>query len=236
VNRNIVGAVVGVQPFGGEGLSGTGPKAGGPLYLHRLLRQDPLPALSGVRDEACLAPFDALCAWVVGGAGDVLAAGDCATLALWLEALRVATPLPVTLSLPGPVGETNTLRFAGRGPVLSLAGDVADLLRGLGLAMAAGNALIAEDGPATRKLVSALPAALQHYMTLVAHWQVADCAAVLVSPSAASAVRQHITARDGKLIQVIDALDAAALLRLVLERTLSVNDAAAGGNAALMTI
>jgi RHH-type transcriptional regulator, proline utilization regulon repressor / proline dehydrogenase / delta 1-pyrroline-5-carboxylate dehydrogenase len=35
VNRNIIGAVVGVQPFGGEGLSGTGPKAGGPLYLYR---------------------------------------------------------------------------------------------------------------------------------------------------------------------------------------------------------
>jgi RHH-type proline utilization regulon transcriptional repressor/proline dehydrogenase/delta 1-pyrroline-5-carboxylate dehydrogenase len=35
VNRNIIGAVVGVQPFGGCGLSGTGPKAGGPEYLHR---------------------------------------------------------------------------------------------------------------------------------------------------------------------------------------------------------
>jgi len=50
VNRNIVGAVVGVQPFGGEGLSGTGPKAGGPLYLFRLLAQAPaleqLPVLT----------------------------------------------------------------------------------------------------------------------------------------------------------------------------------------------
>ena len=36
VNRNQIGAVVGVQPFGGEGLSGTGPKAGGPLYLQKL--------------------------------------------------------------------------------------------------------------------------------------------------------------------------------------------------------
>jgi RHH-type proline utilization regulon transcriptional repressor/proline dehydrogenase/delta 1-pyrroline-5-carboxylate dehydrogenase len=36
VNRNMIGAVVGVQPFGGEGLSGTGPKAGGPHYLPRL--------------------------------------------------------------------------------------------------------------------------------------------------------------------------------------------------------
>jgi RHH-type proline utilization regulon transcriptional repressor/proline dehydrogenase/delta 1-pyrroline-5-carboxylate dehydrogenase len=36
VNRNMIGAVVGVQPFGGEKLSGTGPKAGGPHYLQRL--------------------------------------------------------------------------------------------------------------------------------------------------------------------------------------------------------
>jgi RHH-type transcriptional regulator, proline utilization regulon repressor / proline dehydrogenase / delta 1-pyrroline-5-carboxylate dehydrogenase len=39
VNRNMVGAVVGVQPFGGEGLSGTGPKAGGPHYLHRFVTE-----------------------------------------------------------------------------------------------------------------------------------------------------------------------------------------------------
>jgi len=35
INRNMIGAVVGVQPFGGMGLSGTGPKAGGPDYLRR---------------------------------------------------------------------------------------------------------------------------------------------------------------------------------------------------------
>lgn len=43
VNRNMIGAVVGVQPFGGEGLSGTGPKAGGPWILHRLLRNSTPP-------------------------------------------------------------------------------------------------------------------------------------------------------------------------------------------------
>src|SRR5690606_15912307 len=41
----MIGAVVGVQPFGGEGLSGTGPKAGGPLYLRRLLASAP-PGMS----------------------------------------------------------------------------------------------------------------------------------------------------------------------------------------------
>jgi RHH-type proline utilization regulon transcriptional repressor/proline dehydrogenase/delta 1-pyrroline-5-carboxylate dehydrogenase len=64
INRNIVGAVVGVQPFGGHGLSGTGPKAGGPLYLRRLVRDAdfPLPAARdlpgpvGERNEYNLRP------------------------------------------------------------------------------------------------------------------------------------------------------------------------------------
>jgi RHH-type proline utilization regulon transcriptional repressor/proline dehydrogenase/delta 1-pyrroline-5-carboxylate dehydrogenase len=42
VNRNMIGAVVGVQPFGGEGLSGTGPKAGGPHYLYRFCGEQTL--------------------------------------------------------------------------------------------------------------------------------------------------------------------------------------------------
>ncbi|HLS81912.1 MAG TPA: aldehyde dehydrogenase family protein, partial [Steroidobacter sp.] len=42
VNRNMIGAVVGVQPFGGRGLSGTGPKAGGPHYLPRFATEQTL--------------------------------------------------------------------------------------------------------------------------------------------------------------------------------------------------
>lgn len=50
VNRNIIGAIVGVQPFGGRGLSGTGPKAGGPLYLGRMVQgaADRAPAIGEV--------------------------------------------------------------------------------------------------------------------------------------------------------------------------------------------
>jgi len=43
VNRSMIGAVVGVQPFGGEGLSGTGPKAGGPHYLARFAVERTVP-------------------------------------------------------------------------------------------------------------------------------------------------------------------------------------------------
>ncbi len=43
INRNMIGAIVGVQPFGGRGLSGTGPKAGGPNYLTRLVKEKSTP-------------------------------------------------------------------------------------------------------------------------------------------------------------------------------------------------
>ncbi|MDP5307256.1 bifunctional proline dehydrogenase/L-glutamate gamma-semialdehyde dehydrogenase PutA [Paracoccus spongiarum] len=51
VNRNQIGAVVGSQPFGGEGLSGTGPKAGGPLYLARFFAPEP-PQAAGAAATA----------------------------------------------------------------------------------------------------------------------------------------------------------------------------------------
>ena len=78
VNRNQIGAVVGVQPFGGEGLSGTGPKAGGPLYAKRFtaaraaelpaIREVEMPGPTGERNTwsliprglvACLGPDEA---------------------------------------------------------------------------------------------------------------------------------------------------------------------------------
>jgi len=99
VNRNQIGAVVGSQPFGGEGLSGTGPKAGGPHYLARLtsdLRVTfPVPA--------ALPP--AATADAVHG---------------MLGALRpTARPLD-SLNLPGPTGEMNRLSLWPRPPFLCL--------------------------------------------------------------------------------------------------------------------
>ena len=59
VNRNMIGAVVGVQPFGGSGLSGTGPKAGGPHYLHRFAHERTLTInTSAVGGNASLLAMD----------------------------------------------------------------------------------------------------------------------------------------------------------------------------------
>lgn len=51
INRNMIGAIVGVQPFGGRGLSGTGPKAGGPNYLPRLMMEKLTPELTNDSDD-----------------------------------------------------------------------------------------------------------------------------------------------------------------------------------------
>ncbi len=59
INRNMIGATVGVQPFGGEGLSGTGPKAGGPHYLHRFATERTLTVnTSAVGGNASLLSLD----------------------------------------------------------------------------------------------------------------------------------------------------------------------------------
>ena len=97
VNRNQIGAVVGSQPFGGEGLSGTGPKAGGPHYLHRFTAA-PAPEA----DE-----------------GTVAVTTSVAQLRATLQAPQ-ATPAPVTVDLPGPTGESNRLTSVARPPILCL--------------------------------------------------------------------------------------------------------------------
>ena len=98
VNRNQVGAVVGSQPFGGEGLSGTGPKAGGPNYLDRFVRR---------------------CAPQADGAWPSRA--DAAGMARALEAARAQAGRRVeTVDLPGPTGESNRLGLWRRDPLLCL--------------------------------------------------------------------------------------------------------------------
>ncbi|MEY4696083.1 MAG: hypothetical protein RIT14_511, partial [Pseudomonadota bacterium] len=95
VNRNQIGAVVGSQPFGGEGLSGTGPKAGGAAYLARFTRSD--------------APH----------AADDGSTSDPAQVAAALRALAPAAG-PDSRDLPGPTGESNRLTTVARAPVLCL--------------------------------------------------------------------------------------------------------------------
>ncbi|MEO8630971.1 MAG: bifunctional proline dehydrogenase/L-glutamate gamma-semialdehyde dehydrogenase PutA, partial [Betaproteobacteria bacterium] len=136
VNRNMIGAVVGVQPFGGEGLSGTGPKAGGPLYLRRLLSAAPVVSIAGLDGDLefavpadRLAALHALRTWLASD-GETELAACCDTFA-------ATSPVHVTITLPGPTGERNTYTLVPREAVLCLATDRGDLLFQLACVFAA---------------------------------------------------------------------------------------------------
>ena len=73
VNRNMIGAVVGVQPFGGEGLSGTGPKAGGPHYLARFATERTVSVnTAAVGGNASLLSLEDDPGWISSGGGNTL--------------------------------------------------------------------------------------------------------------------------------------------------------------------
>jgi RHH-type proline utilization regulon transcriptional repressor/proline dehydrogenase/delta 1-pyrroline-5-carboxylate dehydrogenase len=206
VNRNVVGAVVGVQPFGGEGLSGTGPKAGGPLYLYRLLAQRPSTVAASIERAA-------------RGEGGLV--------------------------LTGPTGELNTYRLAPRGRVLGVAATEAGAQAQWQAAKSTGNALLLLDTPAAQawqaKQGDKNPA------EIVADNEIdgADFSAVLFEGDS-DALRiwnRRMAARPGAIVQVQGlSSDAVAMgvsyatERLYAEKSLSINTAAAGGNASLMTI
>ncbi|WP_144961303.1 trifunctional transcriptional regulator/proline dehydrogenase/L-glutamate gamma-semialdehyde dehydrogenase [Pseudomonas oryzihabitans] len=249
VNRNMVGAVVGVQPFGGEGLSGTGPKAGGPLYLYRLLSTrpdgDPAVALAKgstgetewqVRDalrQQAGNPLGALHDWAKQqGLGEL----EQACLRFAEESLSGLTRL-----LPGPTGERNSYSLLPRNRVLCLAADESDLLLQLAAVMAVGSTALVED--AHKTTLTRLPHAVRARVQVAADWRKDEVAFEAVLHHGDSdqlrQVCQQVAKRNGPIVGVQGLArgeTAIPLERLLIERALSVNTAAAGGNASLMTI
>ena len=256
VNRNVVGAVVGVQPFGGEGLSGTGPKGGGPLVLLRLLAQAPAgaareavtaagpPASAPVRglaldstDDDSVAALQALQRWA-GAQGLADVAQACATFA-------AQSPVGPWRALPGPTGEANLYAVLPRAAVLCLApepaaGDAARLLQ-LAAVLAVGSRAV---WPAqARGLWERLHADVRERITLAQDWRAPAVPFDAVLHSGAVEDLQQVLAalaqRAGPIVGVtaVKGLNGQQLLaRLVTERSISVNTAAAGGNASLMTL
>jgi RHH-type proline utilization regulon transcriptional repressor/proline dehydrogenase/delta 1-pyrroline-5-carboxylate dehydrogenase len=260
VNRNIIGAVVGVQPFGGEGLSGTGPKAGGPHYLQRFAATSELT--TGPRVAPATAPSpqpDAtdLTPWIARAHASAWHTASLDERAAWLDRVR-ATALAAQAreqlaprQLPGPTGERNELRLHGRGVIASIA-SVADAAAQAQwqAALAAGNTVLAVLPAAAREQADgvriywqragALPEGALQIVDAPFDAALAAIAAdervhgVICEPGLAAALRTKLAARRGAIAPLFVGDLGAALWRLAAEQTLTVNTAAAGGNAALL--
>ena len=239
VNRNIIGATVGVQPFGGNGLSGTGPKAGGPLYVGRLLGLPPQTALRGLDGAGpALAPARAYADWLRREGREAEAERAVGYLA--------RSALGAQVELPGPVGERNVYALRPRGVVAALARTESGLLIQIAAILATGNKALVEAGNPARGALTRLPGGLAPRIVLASRFEaVGDLGAILSDGEGDElvALDRRMAERDGPILRVQsltpDRLAAGGdydLDRLLEEVAISTNTAAAGGNASLMAI
>ena len=244
--------MVGVQPFGGEGLSGTGPKAGGPLYLLRLLARARRRRHGGAAPRttrgAARAPLRGCRSGerhaALRGAARLGAAARPAT---WPRAaMRLAASVAgrrAGARCPGPPAKRNLYAVLPREAVLCLAEDEATRPAAqLAAVLAVGAGALAGRG--TRRWPSACPTHVRERIALAQDWAAtrSHFDAVLHHGDAATRLRGGCARwpqRPGPIVGVTRSTPGdmrVPLERLVVERALSVNTAAAGGNASLMTI
>jgi RHH-type proline utilization regulon transcriptional repressor/proline dehydrogenase/delta 1-pyrroline-5-carboxylate dehydrogenase len=235
VNRNIVGAVVGVQPFGGRGLSGTGPKAGGPLYIHRLvaatcehLKPDIAPA-----NEA-LSHF---ISWLEREAP--------AEVVLCVKDQAKRSPLGYGRELKGPVGESNLYYLKPRGRVLISPLTESGLLCQIGAALSTGNDIITDAPGTLRELLRKLPRPVSSRISCVDRWETAEAfSAALIEgdQDRIRSINERISTLPGP-IPIVQAANSGVVSSndyclnwLIEEVSTSINTTAAGGNTGLLAL
>lgn len=244
VNRNMVGAVVGVQPFGGEGLSGTGPKAGGPLYLLRLLNSRPSHAarenLSAHSETPILSEPTEAVSIAREEFQKWLSCRDTELLAILSKYQQDAISFK-TLDLVGPTGENNRYQLIPRDRILCLAHQDKDKLIQLAAVIAVGTKAIWPEEESYRKLYQTLPQSVACRIELHPDPLDANFQGVIFHGDAdkLQAMAQSVAGRIGPIATIQGFSEGETdlqLERLLIERAISINTAAAGGNASLMTL
>lgn len=250
VNRNMIGAVVGVQPFGGEGLSGTGPKAGGPLYLYRLLASRSNKALNQTllqqtkeqisdvdQDKTRLNAQEAFKEW--------LREQDKSELLELAQEYMKYTVSGQAFLLSGPTGESNTYQLCPREKVLCLADDEKDAYIQLAAVLVVGSQVIWPKKNLQTQLFASLPPLVQQRISFADNndWSsdslFFDAVIYHGEHATLTVLCQQLAKRSGPIVSVQGLYQGDTqiqLERLVIERSLSINTTAAGGNTYLMTM
>ncbi|MBO6640415.1 MAG: bifunctional proline dehydrogenase/L-glutamate gamma-semialdehyde dehydrogenase PutA [Roseitalea sp.] len=207
VNRNQIGAIVGSQPFGGEGLSGTGPKAGGPHYLPRFQMQ---PSVKN--DPVTGRP------------------AEHPTVQQRLDRVRgeITDRGRETRDLPGPTGESNRWSTHPRGLVLCLGPSLDDAREQARQAMATGCAtlMVAPGATGANSVDGVLD---PHDLTELDGF---DAVAFWGEEATARAIRRALVGRDGPIVPLATARDITPWC--LIERHVCIDTTAAGGNATLL--
>jgi len=252
VNRNQIGAIVGSQPFGGEGESGTGPKAGGPAYLQRFYAPD-YPAIS---DSANNSTAQKVASDVVLELPQIQQALDHAAprdlpltpddtqqlgalLKFGSDSDTTITSIEIDWLLPGPTGESNRLTLYPRGVVLVTGTSLSGCMQLCVDALISGCAVVVvcpspgaalTDAAASELGLSCLQGSLNpDDLTRLTGL---DAVAVAASADYTMACNKALSQRSGAIIPLVS--DCCEPARFALERHVCIDTTAAGGNATLL--
>jgi RHH-type proline utilization regulon transcriptional repressor/proline dehydrogenase/delta 1-pyrroline-5-carboxylate dehydrogenase len=278
INRNIIGAIVGVQPFGGHGLSGTGPKAGGPAYVYRLARQKPTESgdsqsldfdFSGGNEAeaAAMSVLDTvnkfkeesvveragmirrLIAILVGDSEINLPEALISQVEVMIVEALAGQSEPV--SLPGPTGELNQLILEPRGTLLCVQHSsvhAAAGIRQLVAALLCGNSVVHVATHAFDLTTLMEQVGLGKIYTRVALMASESLEALVMAPAldgvAVSAPESLVCWIDGVLAKragpllplIVETTGPGLMPRFVIEKAVSNNTTASGGNASLLAM
>ncbi len=205
INRNQIGAVVASQPFGGEGLSGTGPKAGGPNYVERFTGAKVLHPIAKTGKPAEMNQVRAEIA-----------------RAVWSNKSLSRQ------AMPGPTGESNQLSVYGRGVILCLGTSHSDAQQQARIVRANGCAPVVVAPGATGE------GSVDGFLARGALADLAGIAGVVLWSDADDqrAARLALAAREGAILPLITERHFG--VRCVVERHICIDTTAAGGNASLL--
>ncbi|USG60853.1 bifunctional proline dehydrogenase/L-glutamate gamma-semialdehyde dehydrogenase PutA [Sneathiella marina] len=260
VNRNQIGAVVGVQPFGGEGLSGTGPKAGGPHYLRRFMTGKPPIALSNPFNSSKAVSPNREYVWNMFEKSaraqlewqnrldrrqvlEEIALTPQSEIGQIMQKVLVTSKDydPSPKNLTGPTGESNRLSLYGRGNILCC-GDNA--LAHASVALLTGNAVIllemSEEAVTYKEALLALevPDNLVQILDADLTPELVECmsplAGIALSENGSEIrdIRIALSRRPGALLPLIQ--DCDIWQDYVIERAICIDTTASGGNTALL--
>jgi RHH-type proline utilization regulon transcriptional repressor/proline dehydrogenase/delta 1-pyrroline-5-carboxylate dehydrogenase len=250
VNRDQIGAIVGSQPFGGHGLSGTGPKAGGPQYLRRFLTSDVqhrtelemerTSSAEPLSSEDIASAMQTVDASLWSKAHDRVSLLRSALRGKGAEVMAVSARLDFSrIDLPGPTGEANQMALTSRGTVLCLGPTVEAVFRQAVQALVSGNRVVAVSANAVKTLAPLLKGqfpivALDGRLAIGALRHVdVDLVAFEGGAEALAPLRKVMAARKGAIINLVS--EPIGPEQYCLERTICIDTTAAGGNATLLS-